>query len=143
VPAAIGMREVIDSADASEFCRVFYRKAFGALAGSLQPGARITPDWSEPLRAARAALCDRQHGPTAVVASSYKPWTLPVFYRRSEDFVVQAAMVGLQISDDEQERLFADIEKMLQVRAGLAPDTPAAFVALIDAEIVRARQRLV
>jgi hypothetical protein len=143
VPAAIGMREVIDSADASEFCFVFYKNAFGALATSLLPGARISPDWSEPLRAARAALCNGQQGPTAIVASSYKPWTLPVFYRRSENFVVQAALSGLTISDDEQEWVFADIEKMQQLREGLAPNTPPPVVASIDAEIGKARQRLV
>jgi hypothetical protein len=39
--------------------------------------------------------------------------------------------------------VLADIEKMQQIRGGLAPDTPLSVVALIDAEIAKARQRLV
>lgn len=143
VQAAIGMREVIDSADASHFCHAFYQKALSGLTAGLVPGSRVAPDWSEPLRAARAALCARALGPTSIVASSYKPWTLPVLCRRSEDFIVQVGYPGLAISEADQERVFADIDTMQQLRDGLPPDTPAATKAILEAAIAEVRKRLV
>jgi hypothetical protein len=143
VPATIGMREEIDSIDASHFCRAFYTAALGALAGAATPGARVQPDWCEPLRLARTALCARNPGPIPLVASSSKTWTLPVLYRRAEDFVVQVALSGLAISDDEQERIFSDIDTMQQLRDGMTAGAPAGVLVAVDAEIAKARARLV
>jgi len=143
IPAAIGMREAIDSADASCFCGAFYQNALTGLAATLLPGARVAPDWSEPLRRSRAALCARNAGPIPVVASSFKPWTLPVMYRRAEDFVIQVAKDGLAMTDDEQERLFAEIEGLQQIRDGLAPNTPQAMKTAVENEIANALKRLV
>jgi hypothetical protein len=142
VPATIGMREEIDVLDASCFCRVFYEAALGYLATVATPGARVEPDWSESLRLARTALCPKS-GPIPLVASSYKPWTLPVLYRRAEDLVVQVAIPGLAITDDEQERIFAEIDNLQRLRDGMAAGTPPAVLAAVDAAIAQARARLV
>jgi len=143
VPATIGMREVIDSIDASCFCQAFYESALGYLADVLVPGARVKPDWSESLRLARTALCARSPGPIPIVASSYKHWTLPVLYRRAEDFVVQVAIPGLVISDQEQEQIFTELSKLQQIRDGLPPDTPPNTLAIFDADLKDMRARLV
>jgi hypothetical protein len=142
VPATIGMREVIDSADASCFCGAFYASALGWLAAELVPGARVKPDWGEAVRLARAALCARNPGPTPIVASARKPWTLPVLYRRIEDFVVQVAIPGLAIGD-KQEQVFNEMEKLQQFKDGLPGDTPAAVVKMLENEIAQVRARLV
>lgn len=135
VPTAIGMREVIDSRDASVFCRAFYTKALAALGANVAPGARFTLDWTGHLYAARAALCKQQPGPTEQTAARLKPWTLPVAYRHQEELTIQVARPGLAMSSADQERLVSEIEVLRDYRARLHPDTPRAAVAAIEADI--------
>jgi len=124
VPAAIGMREVIDSADANVFCRAFYTEAFGALAHELLPGTRVTLDWARFVAAAREALCARLPGPSSVTASKQKSWTLPVLYRRAEELVVFTPSPTPTLDTDERDRLLGELEVFRRALAELHPDNP-------------------
>jgi len=133
IPAAVGMREVIDSRDANVFCRAFYGKLLPALAARLAPGSQGTLEWAEHLQAARAALCARMPGPTEVTAARQKRWTLPVLYRRSEDLRVQVAVPGKPPGDQRQE--FGALQMLRQYRDNLHPDTPPDKRARLDQAI--------
>jgi hypothetical protein len=142
VPAAIGMREVIDSRDASVFTGAFYGEALRALAGALQPGARVRIDWAEHLHVARAALCRRLAGPASVTAALQKPWTLPALYRRAEELWVRTANPALPIDIETQERISSMIEVYRVARDGLHPDTPQWSVDKLDDDIAELERQL-
>jgi hypothetical protein len=82
-----------------------------------RPGRASTADRCEPLRLARSAV--RRAGR---FRSSLRATTVDaaVLYRRT-GLVVQVAMPGLAITDDEQERIFSDIDSVRRLRDGWRP----------------------
>jgi hypothetical protein len=142
VPAAIGMREAIDSADANTFCRAFYAQAFGALAQQLLPGTRVTLDWAPYVAAAREALCARLPGPSSVTASKQKPWTLPVLYRRAEELVIFTPSTTPTLDADERARLLGELEVFRRALSELHPDNPPVVRAQLEQAIAARETRL-
>lgn len=128
LPAAIGMREPIDSKAANVFCGAFYRGLLSFMSERLVAGQTFVVPWWEFMHAPRSALCDLHPGPTSVKAALYKEWTLPVLYQRGEPFQVQThAGTGL-IS-------LTELDTLRELREGLHPDTPADVTARLDAAI--------
>ena len=137
VPAAIGMREVIASTDASTFCRAFYTAALGALAQELTPGSDVVVDWARYLSIARGALCGRLPGPPGMTASKQKPWTLPVLYRRAEDLVVHTPKVAHTHDAETRARLLGELEVYRQALSQLHPDNPPIVRQQLEAAIAQ------
>jgi hypothetical protein len=97
VPAVIGMREPLDQAVATRFCKLFYSRLLANLrqkfTAARKSGKEVEIEWTAPLFAARQELCqlvDSQR-PFSVVARAAKDWTIPVLYTRPEPFVVTVA----------------------------------------------------
>jgi hypothetical protein len=97
VPAVIGMREPLDQAVATRFCKLFYSRFLAGLRQKLKTGRSSgTPmeiEWAAPLFAARQELCTLAdpHRTFSVVAVAAKDWTIPVLYTRPEPFMVTVA----------------------------------------------------
>jgi hypothetical protein len=142
VPAAIGMREVIDSADANVFCRALYSAALGALAQELTPGTRDAVDWAHYVSSAREALCARLPGPPSASASKQKSWTLPVLYRRAEDLVIFTPDAAPTVGADERKRLIGELEVFRRALAELHPDNPALVRDQLEQAIEQREARL-
>lgn len=142
VPAAIGMREVIDSGDANSFCRAFYTSALSDLAGRLLPGTSESVDWASHLTAAREALCARLAGPARLTAGKQKPWTLPVLYRQAEDLVIETPAPTQPLAPDEREELLNGITSLRQLLQTLHPDTPEVVRENLRAQIETLEQQL-
>lgn len=86
LPAAIGMRRVIDVKDATTFSDAFYPTLFDSFRETLSQGSgEKNLEWSDVLLAARRALRDRHGDP-----GDNDTWTLPVLYIHPTtfDFVV-------------------------------------------------------
>jgi hypothetical protein len=141
VPAAIGMREVIDSADANVFCRAFYTSALTTLAGQLLPGSRAEVEWAVAVSVAREALCGP--GPAAATAGTQKPWTLPVLYARAGHFLVDTPTPTPGLGPDLREQVIAELEVFRQALANLHPDNPPVVRKQLAAEIALREAKLV
>lgn len=142
VPAAIGMREVIDSGDANVFCRAFYTAALGALAQQLLPGTRVAVDFAPFVAAAREALCARLPGPPRVSAAVQKAWTLPVLYRRAEELMVFTPPTSPTLEPDERERLLGELDVFRRALAELHPDNPSSVREELEQGIAAREARL-
>jgi hypothetical protein len=118
LPAAIGMSEPIDAADAHEFAQVFYpillRHVRTALAQSQASGTSVEFEWAPALHGPRTALRDR-HGD-----ANNRTWTLPVLYVRPETFELRVAPAA---AADPVMR--ARIDAVAGALRALPPDAPA------------------
>jgi hypothetical protein len=142
VPAAIGMREVIDQGDANMFCRAFYTRALSRLAQELLPGTTVEVGWAGAAAAAREALCARVPGPAATTAAFQKPWTLPVLYARSGRFLVDTPAPTPGLDADERERLAAELEAFRRALQNLHPDSPPLVRGQLQEQITRLKSAL-
>jgi hypothetical protein len=89
VPVAVGMRRVVDAADAHVFAAAFYPSVFRAIQAATGGGSP-TIEWADTLVQARRRLRD-QHGS---VPESSDEWTVPVMYTRPGDFRVVVTAPG-------------------------------------------------
>jgi hypothetical protein len=119
LPAAIGMREAIDSAAAHVFCGSFYRALGNFFVKAIHPFNIFTMFWASLLQGPRSDLCP---APFLANASRSKQWTLPVFYRRPEDLVIAVANNNSPLPLDEQERLLSELIMVRSLRD--EPNTP-------------------
>jgi hypothetical protein len=142
LPAAVGMREPINSGDASVFCGAFYKETLAYLAGNLNPGKDVGLPWPVFMRAPRSALCKRHPGPLGVKAARHKEWTLPVLYQRPEPFHVRVVRMDPAVSPEERSRLFAEMNMLRKLLEGLHPDTPARVRDGLKENIVALEEQL-
>ncbi|WP_256840295.1 CHAT domain-containing protein [Ornithinimicrobium faecis] len=92
VPAVVGMREPIRSADAVLFTRAFYDQLLPEVAHLLDPAAEAAPiEWARLVMGARAQIAE-QYEPLEAQRGTRKEWTLPVVYTRSASFQVQTSV---------------------------------------------------
>jgi hypothetical protein len=92
VPAVVGMREPVSSADASVFTLTFYQGLFAALQARANNAALAADplDWAQLVAPARAQLARRHPGlPLSQAAASTKEWTLPVVYAQPAPFTIK------------------------------------------------------
>lgn len=134
-PAVVGMREPIDSSDATSFSSCIYRELFAALAQQPVEQA-VAPDWSGLLVAARRRLAEHRGVAFAAAAARRKQWTFPVLYvRHTPDApaftVTRTAAAALGTAPPNELRI-ALLREML---AGLGPDSTATFAAVLDANL--------
>jgi len=91
LPAVVGMREPVSSADASRFTRAFYTELLAEVADR---GAGAVPaeeplNWARYAVRARTSLLDKYQLPRGEAAERTREWTLPVVYLRPDPFVVR------------------------------------------------------
>lgn len=134
-PAAIGMREVIDSLDANIFCQSFYTSAFADLAQKLLPGTQVPVDWARYLATAREALCAGIAGPASATAGQQKPWTLPVLYRRTEELVIRTPGDIPGVDQEARAHALGELEVFRHALANLHPDNPPVVRVQLEASI--------
>ena len=105
VPVAVGMRRLVDAADARAFSAAFYAEALKAIAEAVAvpAGQSTTLEWAGTLVRARRVLRDN-HGPNP---AHHDAWTLPVLYTREGAFqltvadAVDAAAVTHSVAESE------------------------------------------
>jgi hypothetical protein len=124
VPAAVGMLEPIDAADAHEFCGAFYTALLQALQRlqGIPAGQSAGIEWAEALHLPRSLLSLAHPTP-----ESRREWTFPVLYVRPGEFRVQreAALTVLAVAPQALDNLNRRVEAVATVLRGLPPETPA------------------
>jgi hypothetical protein len=148
VPAAIGMSEPIDAADAHEFASVFYPELLSQLQAALErsrdANTSVEFEWAPALHSPRTALRDR-HGD----ALQHRVWTLPVLYVRPEPFglrFVAPVAPGVTLDPETQTRVMAIAgalrampprtpEAARQGLLDLLADVPVAFRPALDGSL--------
>jgi hypothetical protein len=88
VPVAIGMRRLIDTADAVAFTRAFYPAVFSSIMRAVDSDGIV--QWADTLVSARRTLRDI-HGANPECDDA---WTLPVLYTRTGPFKLIPAAEG-------------------------------------------------
>jgi hypothetical protein len=86
-PAVVGMREPIETSDATVFSSHFYPQLFEALA-ALPHGAPTALDWSSLLVHPRRGLAEKHGQVITLAAEERKQWTLPVLYLRGQELLI-------------------------------------------------------
>lgn len=137
VPAAVGMREMIDSTDVNVFCRAFYSAALSELNATLKPGTSATPNWAAHVATAREALCARLPGAPGMNAYRQKPWTLPVLYRRGEELVVRTPGPAADLDAENYARKLGELEVFRRALSELHPDNPGVVRQQLEALIAQ------
>jgi hypothetical protein len=137
VPAAIGMRDVIDLSDARTFTRAFYAAAVEQIAAKLgAPGVPVTFRWADALRAPRSALCRKHGGVPDEAATTHAEWTLPVLYVRHVDAQVEAVHTPA-LSDHDRANLTAELTLIRAALSGAKPlhggQAPQAAITMLTA----------
>lgn len=124
MPAAIGVREVVGTQDASKFCNSFYSAALRDLKQQLVSNTKVTLDWAPYVSRARAAMCEAIPGPLSQTAGSQKAWTLYVLYQREDLLEVQSApdIEGGDAVDIAE--LMGALQQARVLLENLHPDTP-------------------
>ncbi|MGY1707499.1 CHAT domain-containing protein [Geodermatophilus sp. SYSU D00697] len=89
-PAVVGMREPIETSDATLFSSHFYPQLFDALA-ALPRGTPTTLDWSKLLVQPRRGLAEHAGKVIVLAAGERKQWTLPVLYVRGQELLITRA----------------------------------------------------
>lgn len=102
-PAVIGMREPIDTSDATVFSSTLYPALLSAL--SVLPTDEATQlDWSSLLVRPRRRLAEQGGGVFATAAGDRKQWTLPVLYLRSQVLLIKRDPPGRPPAVDGTDR---------------------------------------
>lgn len=140
VPAAIGMREAVDSQDAHLFCGQVYPQFLRCLVDQLTAYEERDLDLMPTMRSSRSRLCARHGGPADVAARRHKEWTLPALYVRPEPLRVE--LIPTSINPAETEYLVAMLKTLRSQRTALHPDTPQSMTARLDSAIAELRSRL-
>lgn len=95
LPAVVGMRRLVDLADADRFCGALYPEVFARVRAAVdpagQPGVR-TIDWAEVLTSPRGAL-------TGPDPSAVDTWSDPVLYVQHDAFRVFPPSLQLSPAD--------------------------------------------
>ncbi len=143
LPAAIGMRDVIDVNDARRFTRSFYAEAGKRLA-ALAPGVDTPFRWEHVVGPARVALCQKHGGPTLVTAGKRGEWTLPVLYVRHPDARLRLRASGLAAeARPELETTLAILRAVREASSpALGTGVPADRLAKLDAMIAGLEAKL-
>lgn len=100
-PAVVGMREPIETSDATLFSSHFYPRLFEALQ-ALPFGTPTALDWSELLVRPRLQLAAEVGSVMATAAGLRKQWTLPVMYLREQELLVNRTRVAAPHAGDGQ-----------------------------------------
>jgi hypothetical protein len=134
IPAVIGMRDLIDSADANRFTKAFYGAAAERLAQVTSHGNAISFPWHEMLHYPRVALRDKHAGPE--VASAHGEWTLPILYVRDVEMPVRFAVPAVPVAPEERVRLATERKVLLAaLDAGMLAAAPPEVSAALQARI--------
>jgi hypothetical protein len=120
VPVAVGMRRLIDAADAFAFSAALYPSVFTAIKAAAEPTANGIVRWPGTLTRARQALRDRH-------PASDDTWTLPVLYTRPGEFRLVLAPPG------KTEEVTKELSEAETVDGALAAFGEAAPAGLQDA----------
>jgi hypothetical protein len=86
-PAVVGMREPIDTSDATVFSSHFYPQLFQAFS-ALPHGVPTALDWSKLLVGPRRGLAQQRGQVIVMSAEERKQWTLPVLYLRGQELLI-------------------------------------------------------
>ena len=101
-PAVVGMREPVDTPDATTFSMRFYPQLFRTIA-ELPPGTPTPVDFNWLVVPARRRLADVAGVVRAKSAGARKQWSLPVVYLRHSNFTVTPARSPARPSIGEPE----------------------------------------
>jgi hypothetical protein len=130
VPAAVGVLEPFDAADAHEFCAGFYPAVFTKLKRLVEKaaaGGEIELEWADALRPPRKNLCQK-HGDDPF---NNREWALPVMYVRPEPFRLR--IVPPDLSQEELQDMKLKAEEIAGFLAAMPSTTPVAYrQALLD-----------
>lgn len=131
LPAVVGMREPIASADASLFTDAFYRRLLKDLKERVlkRLGSDEPIDWAMLLVTARSKLAKKHGRLLTQAASSTKEWTLPVVY-------MKRTPVTFQITPPQTRRARLEIEALLGLLAKLPPSTPLELLEDVESRLL-------
>lgn len=157
-PAVVGMREPIDTADATVFSSHFYPQLFEALT-ALPPGVPTALDWSKLLVHPRRGLAEKHGQVINIAAEERKQWTLPVLYLRGQELLITrkppaAVAGGSGIGDGGNEEgggsgpsgaagapldpvVTAKLDLLREMLEGLSADAPEEYRDDLKAHITR------
>lgn len=131
-PAAVGMREAVDTAQAHKLCRFLYRAIWDRLNTVVEDAPATEVEWAYTLLDARANLStqDAQGVPTQVAARNCKYWTIPVLYIRPEPFRLRRLSSAPALSMTDKLRLLQEYQELQQQRSQVAamPNVPASVL---------------
>lgn len=143
-PAAVGMREPVDVADANAFTRAFYTTLFNRIKAVVNnPGETPDLEWASCLYEVRTKLCRDHAGGRALqdAAALTKEWTLPVLYSKPTTYSLRLVPGGeKKIGELKQFEDARSKQAQLYARTG-DPDIQAILDDL-DIEINRLRAEL-
>lgn len=153
VPAAIGMRRVVDLEDANRFCAALYPRVMEVVGAVAEPaeGEVRELDWCVVLNDARAALGRRD--------AAADTWSDPILYVQDQPLRVYVPPAGeapaarggtaggegdgRAPTAEEYAQLRGALDQFEAFRAGLDPAwTPPAVIADVEARISALRDRL-
>ncbi len=145
VPAAIGMRDVIDMNDAVRFTRAFYTEAVRHFGQQLAAPGERPFRWADVLAAPRSALCRKHGGVPEDAATKHAEWTLPILYVRHVEATIEACHEP-EIPDAEREALTAELTLLRAALKGASPllgqSAPPDVVAALAARAEQIEERL-
>jgi CHAT domain-containing protein len=135
-PAALGMREMVDTQNAHLLTRSFYRTTLQLISAVPENAAARTFEWPCTLLAARNRLAT-DNGPKGVplpeAAREAKQWTIPVMYTRVEPFLLKRVVANPAIDKLQLARTAQEIQKKynevatMELPAGLKEGILADF----------------
>jgi hypothetical protein len=146
-PAVVGMREPVETSDATVFSSHFYPQLFRALAG-LPHGAPTALDWSKLLVGPRRGLAEQRGEVIDISAEGRKQWTLPVLYLRGQELLITrtdpadgpdgggsgSPAAGALAVDPAAT---AKLELLREILEGLSADAPEKYRNDLKAHIAR------
>lgn len=144
LPAVIGMRRLIDVAEADRFCAALYPEVMATVEQALrsedddaEPGHnRRLIDWATAMTGPRRAVADGD--PVAV-----DTWSDPVLYAQHEPLRVYVPSGSAPLTAEEYAELRAKLDKWEEFRKTLDPaTTPEAFLIDADHRIAELRTQL-
>lgn len=137
IPAVVGMREPVQSDDATRFTQAFYDQLLPEFAGLLTtPGVPEPVDWARLLVGAREQVADH-YEPLQAQRGTQKAWTLPVVYTRPSVFTVQTGGVPTDTVQESTRALVLSIEALTGLRAQVVGTGDSTLVGYIDDDLSR------
>jgi hypothetical protein len=130
VPAAVGVLEPFDAADAHEFSAGFYPAIFTKLQRLIEQAADdgvIEMEWADALRPPRKNLCQK-HGDDP---SNHREWALPVMYVRPEPFRLR--VVPPDLNQEVLQNMKLKAQEIAGILSTMPPTSPVTYrQALLD-----------
>jgi len=144
----VGMREPVETSDATVFSSHFYPQLFEALR-QLPRGAPTALDWSKFLVHPRRGLAELSGQVIDIAAQERKQWTLPVLYLRGQELLITRAQPASGDADDEGSGrsaaesapvdpvVTAKLELLREMLEGLSADAPDQYRDNLKAHVRR------